>query len=73
METKIPSFNRLIESYKMCLMTEGKSPKTTSWYEANLRRFSNFLKSRDYRKYVPEIGLSEAREFIFHLQNGVRR
>lgn len=69
MEAKIPPLGRLIGTYKMCLMTEGKSTKTTSWYEANLNRFGSFLESRNYGNGAHEIGLAEAREFIFYLQN----
>jgi len=64
---------RLTESYALCLGTEGKSARTITWYTANLKRFAHFLSDNHLPDSVNEIGKEEARRFISHLQNGVKR
>ena len=64
---------RLTESYALCLSTEGKSTKTIQWYAANLKRFAQFLSDIHLPESVTEIGKEEARQFISHLQTGVKR
>jgi site-specific recombinase XerD len=64
---------RLIESYAICLSTEGKSPKTIEWHTANLKRFGRFLKVQELTTLLPEIGIGEARKFVFYLQNNAIR
>ena len=73
MDIRTPTIDQLIESYIVCCATEGKSPKTISWYSANLRRFRHYLKQEGLSLRVTDIGTSEARQFIFHLQNNVKR
>jgi site-specific recombinase XerD len=73
MSIKIPSLDQLIESYLICCTTEGKSPKTTEFYSNNLKRFSRFLKIQELTTLLPEIGVGEARKFIFYLQNNAIR
>jgi len=38
--------SELIEYYEVCNRAEGKSPKTITWYSANLRHFRSYLKNR---------------------------
>ena len=64
---------RLIESYALCLSTEGKSTKTIVWYIANLIRFAKFLSNNHLPESVTDIGKQEARQFISHLQTEVTR
>jgi site-specific recombinase XerD len=64
---------RLTESYVLCLSTEGKSTRTITWYTANLKRFARFLSDNHLPDSVDKIGKEEARSFISHLQNGVKR
>ena len=64
---------RLTESYALCLSTEGKSPKTIEWYTTNLKRFARFLENNQLPGSVSEIGVAEVRQFISHLQTGVKR
>ena len=64
---------RLTESYALCLGTEGKSPKTITWYTANLNRFAQFLLENNFSTSVVEIGKEEARKFIVYLQHDVTR
>jgi len=73
MSIKLPSLDQLIESYLMCCMTEGKSPKTIDFYSFTLKRFSRFLKTQKLRTLLDEIGIAEARKFIFYLQNNAIR
>ena len=73
MKPKIPSFDALIQNHGICLATEGRSERTIDWYASNLMRFPQFLRERQLPDKVDEIGISEARRFIFHLQNEVTR
>lgn len=73
MTIKAPSLEQLIDSYLICCMTEGKSPKTIEFYSNTLKRFSRFLKGHRLIKPVDGIGTMEARKFVFHLQNNVIR
>jgi len=45
MATELPSLDSLIDNYLQCCTAEGKSRTTIEWYEANLKRFSQFLKN----------------------------
>jgi len=73
MATTVPSLDNLIDNYLQCCTAEGKSKKTIEWYEVNLRRFSRFLKREHPGSTISDIGPPEARRFILHLQNDVRR
>ena len=73
MATEVPSLDGLIDNYLQCCTAEGKSRKTIEWYETNLKRFSRFLKREHPGSAVSDIGPAEARSFILHLQNDVRR
>ena len=53
---------RLTESYALCLSTEGKSPKTITWYTANLKRFAQFLSDNHIPNSVDEIGKEEGKK-----------
>lgn len=64
---------RLTESYALCLSTEGKSPRTITWYTANLNRFAKFLSHNHLTDSVDKIDKEEVRRFISHLQTGVTR
>jgi site-specific recombinase XerD len=70
---KTSSFARIIGTYVLSCMAEGKSPKTIEWYSSNLKRFSHYLGESTPGISVEEIGVAEARGFIYHLQREVRR
>jgi site-specific recombinase XerD len=73
MRPKTPSFDALIQNHGICLSTEGRSQSTIDWYASNLRRFLKFLRERELPDEVQDIGVAEARSFIFYLQNEVIR
>jgi len=73
MATELPSLDRLIDNYLLCCTAEGKSSKTIEWYRSNLKRFSQFLEREHLDRSVADIGPPQARTFILHLQNDVRR
>ena len=73
MRPKTPSFDALIQNQGICLSTEGRSQNTIDWYASNLRRFLKFLRDRKLPDEVQDIGVAEARSFIFYLQNEVTR
>jgi len=52
MATTIPSLESPIDTYLQCCTAEGKSTKTIEWYEANLKRFSQFLKNEHLHSSV---------------------
>jgi integrase/recombinase XerD len=61
------SLPTLIELFILSKQIEGRSPKTLSWYQANLERFSNFL-TGEHTPALQEITLDNARTFVAHLQ-----
>ncbi|MEI2691569.1 MAG: tyrosine-type recombinase/integrase [Anaerolineae bacterium] len=61
------SLPTLIELFILSKQIEGRSPKTLSWYQANLTRFSDFL-AGEHTPTLQEITLDNARTFVAHLQ-----
>ena len=57
----------LIDYYEICNRSEGKSPKTISWYSANLRHFHNYLQSRHIPNVIDNINTKLLREYVLHL------
>ena len=62
----------LIDYYEICNRAEGKSPKTITWYSANLRRFHFYLKSRHLSTYTDNINIKLLREYVLHLMKRTR-
>ena len=60
--------DNLIQGYRLCARTEGKSDKTILIATTALNKLRQFLKSRGYPTDVIEIGTQELREFILSLQ-----
>jgi len=60
---------QLIAAFEVRNRALNRSPKTTTWYSANLRIFQNFLQSNGFSTFIDDIGLDEARHFIIYLQN----
>ncbi|GAI33387.1 unnamed protein product, partial [marine sediment metagenome] len=59
---------RLIMHYEVYNRSEGKSPRTVSWYTDNLTSFARFLQNGSSPVTLVEAGIEEAREFILYLQ-----
>ena len=60
--------DNLIQGYRLCARTEGKSDKTIRITTTALTTLRDFLGSRGYSTDVTEISTRELREFILHLQ-----
>jgi len=58
----------LVQGYRLCARTEGKSDKTILITTTALNKLKQFLESSKYATDVIEIGARELREFILHLQ-----
>ena len=58
---------QLIAYYETTNRAEGKSPKTISWYSANLVRFHAYLRSRHPTKSVDHIDTQLLREYVIYL------
>ena len=62
----------LIEYYEVCNRAEGKSPKTISWYAANLKNFRNYLKNRHLPESLDNIDTKLLREYVLYLLKKTR-
>jgi len=62
----------LIEYYEVCNRAEGKSPKTISWYSANLKSFRNYVKSRHLPETIDNIDIKLLREYVLYLMKRTR-
>ena len=69
---KAHKLNELIEYYEVCNRAEGKSPKTISWYSANLKSFRNYLKSRHLPDSLDHIDTKLLREYVLYLMKRTR-
>ncbi len=58
----------LIQGYRLCARTEGKSDKTVLITISALNKLQRFLGENGYPADVAEIGVRELREFILYLQ-----
>lgn len=62
----------LMEGYKLCAQSEGKSPATIAIVEASVRYLQEFLSSNGLPTGIGGIGVQELRRFIVHLQGRQR-
>ncbi len=69
---KAHKLNELIEYYEVCNKAEGKSPKTISWYSANLKSFRNYLKNRHLPDSLDSIDTKLLREYVLYLLKKTR-
>lgn len=58
----------LVELFLTTKQTEGKSPKTVSWYREKLLPFADFLANGQPAK-LPDLTLDRTRQFVAMLQN----
>ncbi len=61
-------FDTLIQRYRLCTRTEGKSEKTILTTTTALNKLKQFLESSKCPTDIVEISTQELREFILHLQ-----
>ena len=66
-QEKAHKLNELIEYYEVCNKAEGKSPRTISWYSANLKSFRNYLKNRRLPDSLDNIDTKLLREYVLYL------
>lgn len=66
-QEKAKTIPELIDYYEICNRAEGKSPKTISWYSANLKNFHTYLRSRHLSDSVDSIDTKLLREYILYL------
>ena len=59
--------SEFVDYYEVCNRAEGKSPKTISWYSANLRHFHRYLKSRHLPDSIDKIDTKLLREYVLYL------
>jgi site-specific recombinase XerD len=64
---KTYKLTELIDYFEVCNRAEGKSPKTISWYSANLRHFHRYLNSRHISSEIDDIDTKLLREYILYL------
>ncbi len=69
---KAHKLSQLIEYYEVCNRAEGKSPKTISWYSANLKSFRNYVKSRHLPDSLDHIDTKLLREYVLYLMKRTR-
>ncbi|MFC1992686.1 tyrosine-type recombinase/integrase [Chloroflexota bacterium] len=62
----------LIEYYEVCNRAEGKSPKTISWYSANLKNLHSYLKNRHLSDSLDNIDTKLLREYVLYLLKKTR-
>ena len=58
----------LIAYFELCNNSEGKSPKTVSWYSEILSLFSRYLSERQHSVEIGSIDIQLLREYVLHLQ-----
>jgi len=61
-----------IDYDEVCNRAEGKSPKTISWYSANLRRLRSYVKSRHLPDTLDNIDTKLLREYVLYLMKRTR-
>jgi len=69
---KAHKLSELTEYYEVCNRAEGKSPKTISWYSANLKSFRNYVKSRHLPDSLDTIDTKLLREYVLYLMKRTR-
>jgi site-specific recombinase XerD len=69
---QVKKLPELMEYYEVCNRAEGKSPKTISWYSANLKSFRNYVKSRHLPDSLDTIDTKLLREYVLYLMKRTR-
>jgi integrase/recombinase XerC/integrase/recombinase XerD len=65
----VVKLGKLSEHYTQCLKSEGKSPKTISWYGEMLSIFIRYLESSGISPVLVNFNLVNIRDFVVYEQN----
>ncbi len=68
-DMSVVELGKLIQNYTQCLKSEGKSPKTISWYEEMLSIFIRYLESVGIFPVLVNFNLVNVRDFVVYEQN----
>lgn len=68
-----PNLPQLVEGFTLTLTAEGKSAKTLSFYEGNLRRFLWYAKLHAFPKNVQELTVQHIRQFLAYVRDAEHR
>ncbi len=68
----VKKLSECIYYYEVCNRAEGKSPKTISWYSANLKSFRNYLRNRHLPDSLDNIDTKLLREYVLYLMKKTR-
>ncbi len=68
----VKKLSECIYYYEVCNKAEGKSPKTISWYSANLKSFRKYLKNRHLPDSLDNIDTKLLREYVLYLLKKTR-
>ena len=66
-QEKAKKLSELADYYEVCNRAEGKSPKTISWYSANLRHFHCYLKARHLPDSIDKIDTKALLDYVIYL------
>jgi hypothetical protein len=67
-KSRATRIDAMLQVYRLCACTEGKSEKTITIATTAITTLNRFLESRKYSTDVIDIGTCELREFILNLQ-----
>ena len=65
----VVKLGKLLEHYTQCLKSEGKSPKTISWYGEMLSVFTRYLESSGISSVLVNFNLVNVLDFVVYEQN----
>jgi integrase/recombinase XerC/integrase/recombinase XerD len=68
-DMSVIELGKLLKHYTQCLKSEGKSPKTISWYGEMLCVFIRYLESSGISPVLANFNLVNVRDFVVYEQN----
>ena len=68
-DMSVVELGKLLKHYTQCLKSEGKSPKTISWYGEMLCVFIRYLESSCISPVLANFNLVNVRDFVVYEQN----
>ena len=68
-DMSVIELGKLLKHYTQCLKSEGKSPKTISWYGEMLCVFIRYLESSCISPVLVNFNLVNVRDFVVYEQN----